>query len=152
MLSGRTGTLRAAAVAAFVEMADAAKLEARIKLRARSPYRSFVDQCVTMNYHRRVNGETYAMTYVAPPGRSQHQLGTAVDVTSVNAGWQTWLATHATRFGFVLADPEHEERITGYNFEPWHYRFIGKAAAAELVASGLILEAMIHIAAPAAPP
>jgi D-alanyl-D-alanine carboxypeptidase len=142
-MAGRTGELRAEALAAFVALADAAAAERGPALRVRSGYRSFEDQCATMTFYREANGEAYAARYVAPPGRSEHQLGTAVDVTSVDAGWQAWLADNAARFGFALSYPAGHEDETGYAHEPWHYRYVGVAAAAELVAADLILAAYL---------
>jgi zinc D-Ala-D-Ala carboxypeptidase len=81
--------------------------------------------------------------FVAPPGHSQHQLGTAIDFSSweVNYGLNPsfaetesgrWLEQHAWEFGFVLSYPRNGEARTGYAYEPWHFRWIGKNLAMAL--------------------
>jgi D-alanyl-D-alanine carboxypeptidase len=71
---------------------------------------------------------------LAPPGHSQHQLGTAVDFGSIDLSFARtaagrWLLENAWRFGFSLSYPEGQDGLTGYSWEPWHYRYVGKAAA-----------------------
>lgn len=80
--------------------------------------------------------------YCAYPGHSEHQLGTALDIiadgqktlkhTAENKrAWQ-WLAAHAEEYGFVLSYPEGKTECTGYAYEPWHFRWIGKKYAGQL--------------------
>ena len=85
-----------------------------------------------------------AREYVAEPGTSEHELGLAVDI---NAGGETdswtlydWLAEHAHEYGFILRYPEDKTLITGINYEPWHYRYVGKDAAEEIYERGITLE------------
>ncbi|MEZ4463407.1 MAG: M15 family metallopeptidase [bacterium] len=143
--------LRASARAALDELASAGLVEAGVDLRARSAFRSFREQCLTFDYKVREHGLAHAEQYSARPGRSQHQLGTTVDLTAEIWDWElepemaetpeaAWLASNAGRFGFALSYPAGAEAVTGYAFEPWHFRYIGRDAAAELEASGLILE------------
>lgn len=91
----------------------------------------------------REEAEARAARFVAPPGHSQHQLGTAVDFSSweVNYGLQArfaetesgqWLQAHAWQYGFVLSYPKFGEERSGYAYEPWHYRWIGRELAAML--------------------
>ena len=86
----------------------------------------------------------------ATPGHSQHQLGTAVDLTNAAADYKLgasfartsahrWLDHHAWEYGFVLAYPSGEEERTGYRWEPWHYRYVGVENAEHLERSGLTL-------------
>ncbi|MFN8522416.1 MAG: M15 family metallopeptidase [Chloroflexota bacterium] len=81
-----------------------------------------------------------ASRFVAPPGHSQHQLGTAIDFSTYEIGYGvrgtfadtragTWLADHAASFGFVLSYPPDAESKTGYAYEPWHWRWVGRALA-----------------------
>jgi D-alanyl-D-alanine carboxypeptidase len=69
----------------------------------------------------------------APPGFSEHQLGTAVDlnVKFLSPEW-TWLVNNAHLFGFVLSYPPNQTTRTGYAFEPWHWRFVGKPLASQI--------------------
>ncbi len=89
----------------------------------------------------RTEAENRSARYVAPPGRSQHQLGTAVDFSTweinyaiqpafAETGAGAWLAQHGWEFGFVLPYPSNGEERTGYAYEPWHWRWIGRELAA----------------------
>jgi len=150
MMPGREGTVRLAAVQAFYELAAAAEDEADLDLGARSAYRSFRTQCLTFNYKVDQYGLEHAAQFSARPGRSEHQLGTAIDITSASLGWRltqsmgdspegVWLVQNAYRFGFGLSYPPGYEHLTGYAYEPWHWRYIGRDAAVEMAASGLTL-------------
>jgi D-alanyl-D-alanine carboxypeptidase len=84
-----------------------------------------------------------ALQYVAEPGTSEHQLGLAVDINSTDGNsWPcyNWLAAHAQEYGFILRYPQGKEKITGISYEPWHYRYVGEKAAAEIYAAGVTLE------------
>ena len=75
-----------------------------------------------------------AVRTLAPPGHSQHQLGTAIDFGSIDVSFARtpagqWLLANAWRYGFSLSYPEGQEALTGYSWEPWHYRYVGRAAA-----------------------
>ena len=91
----------------------------------------------------------------AAPGHSQHQLGTAVDFTNAAAGYQIWmpfaqtsaywwLDHHAWEYGFVLAYPRGKEEQTGYQWEPWHYRYVGVEVAKRLEKSDLSLQEFLE--------
>lgn len=148
-MPGREGFLRRAAADALYEMIDTARVEIGVALGVRSAYRSFRDQCATYRAKVEEHGPEHAARYSAVPGRSQHQLGTTVDLTSQDLGWALstsmgasgegeWLSGNAHRFGFSLSYPPGAEEISGYAHEPWHFRYIGLQAAAELQASGLV--------------
>jgi len=91
-----------------------------------------------------------AATVVALPGTSEHQLGLAVDIidssyTTLDEGQestetQRWLMENSWRYGFILRYPEGKSDITGIIYEPWHYRYVGREAAAEIYESGLCFE------------
>ena len=92
-----------------------------------------------------------ALSYSAEPGTSEHQTGLCVDfITEEMAGNLdtsfenyevfTWLSENAYKFGFILRYPKEKEGITGYTYEPWHYRFVGREAATDIHYSGLTLE------------
>jgi D-alanyl-D-alanine carboxypeptidase len=115
-----------------------------------SGYRSYAHQQVSHARLASIYG-TSAETMSATPGHSQHQLGTAVDFTNAAAGyevWQAfgsttayyWLLENASRHGFVLAYPSGREAETGYQWEPWHYRYVGPENARRLRESGLSLQ------------
>ena len=113
---------------AFNKMARAAKKDG-IKLFILSGFRSYTRQEYLFNRSMQTKGLAHAEKYVARPGASQHQLGTAVDINSVDASFENtkeyaWLTKNAGAFGFSLSFPKGQEEKTGYAFEPWHYRYI----------------------------
>lgn len=87
---------------------------------------------------------------VAVPGTSEHQLGLAVDIVDVNnqnldssqehTPVQKWLMENSWKYGFILRYPKGKSEITGIIYEPWHYRYVGKEAAADIVERGITLE------------
>jgi zinc D-Ala-D-Ala carboxypeptidase len=119
-----------------------------------SAYRSYEDQQAS---HARLisvfGADADGMS--AAPGHSQHQLGTAVDFTNAAAGYQIWmpfaqtsaywwLEHHAFQYGFVLAYPRGKEEQTGYQWEPWHYRYVGMEDAKRLAKSELSLQEFLE--------
>jgi zinc D-Ala-D-Ala carboxypeptidase len=116
----------------------------------RSAYRSYAEQERTFAYWLSALGEAEARRVSAEPGHSEHQLGTAADLTSADTGYDLneafgetsagrWLAENAYRYGFALSYPAGAEGVTGYAYEPWHYRYIGPDQAAAWRSSGLTL-------------
>lgn len=92
--------------------------------------------------------EREAEKWVAKPGTSEHELGLAVDI---NAEGQTdgnrlyqWLAEHSWKYGFILRYPAEKEEITGIDYEPWHFRYVGKQAAKEMYEQDLCLEEYVQ--------
>jgi zinc D-Ala-D-Ala carboxypeptidase len=115
-----------------------------------SAYRSYAHQQASYARLTSIYG-TEAGEMSATPGHSQHQLGTAVDFTNAAAGYEiwdyfgdtsaySWLKDHAREYGFVLAYPSGKEAETGYQWEPWHYRYVGTKNADRLEESGLSLQ------------
>ena len=97
--------------------------------------------------------------YVAAPGASEHQSGLALDLSCPAAGMELtetfagtkegiWLAGHAALYGFVLRYPPHKEHLTGFPWEPWHIRYVGKSLASYLTLTGLTLEEYHALSAP----
>ncbi len=94
--------------------------------------------------------EIIAAHWVAPPGTSEHHTGLAIDFLSndcttmddvfADSDAGKWLKEHAAEYGFVLRYPDGKEQITGIVFEPWHYRYVGREAAAVIMANELTLE------------
>ena len=141
--------LRADVIVALRPLFEAAKAD-KVTLYVESAYRSYNEQVRTFNYWVSVVGEAQARRESAEPGHSEHQLGTTLDFADPSNGWQLlesfastpsgrWLAANAYKFGFALSYPQGGEAITGYIYEPWHYRYIGLDAAQEWHASGKTL-------------
>ena len=94
--------------------------------------------------------EELAAFWVAVPGTSEHEVGLAVDIVSkyyqelnhsqADTAEQKWLMTHCQKYGFILRYPENKQDITHIGYEPWHYRYVGKEAAKEIMSSGICLE------------
>ena len=112
-----------------------------------SGYRSYETQEKLHNKYVKKDGEEVANTYSAKPGESEHQTGLAFDI--IKAGMTSdqptldswaWLAEHAHEYGFILRYPEGKESVTGYQSEPWHYRYVGVENAQKIHATGLTLE------------
>ncbi len=124
-----------------------------VELHIRSAYRSYNTQKGLFQDYASRHGEKEANRFSARPGQSEHQLGTAVDFGGTNVDFKAafadtpqgrWLADNAWLFGFALSYPEGKEHITGYIFEPWHYRYIGIEAAAEWYHSGKTLKEFLE--------
>jgi D-alanyl-D-alanine carboxypeptidase len=113
-----------------------------------SGYRSHAQQQATFDYWVSVGGYEQALRTSARAGHSEHQLGTVIDVTSEGgaapweyADWATspagaWMAANAWRYGFVMSYPRGAFDRTCYDYEPWHFRYVGRDLAAEIKASG----------------
>ena len=97
----------------------------------------------------------YVLTYSAAPGTSEHHTGDSIDLISTsyvvldesfaqNPAYD-WLKDNAHHFGFILRYPQDKTHITGYSYEPWHYRFVGVKAATEMYEKGLTLEEYLDI-------
>lgn len=96
-----------------------------------------------------------AGTYVAVPGTSEHQLGLAVDIVDLHnqlldesqekTAVQQWLLAHSWEYGFILRYPSEKGEITGIAYEPWHYRYVGQAAAEEIHTLGVCLEEYLEL-------
>lgn len=116
-----------------------------------SAYRSATTQDLLFNTYVARVGYEQANKYSAHPGHSEHQTGLAVDISTVSqqcylaecfigtADGQ-WLADNAYKYGFHLRYPKGKEIITGYNFEPWHYRYVGIELATALHQSDITLD------------
>ncbi|GAB1484254.1 hypothetical protein MASR2M78_30720 [Treponema sp.] len=122
--------LRVEAADAFLQMARAAG-SAGLSLLASSSYRSYTYQ---EGVYKRVVaqlGQEAADRESAPPGMSQHQLGLVLDFGSIDDSFaktaeSRWLAQNAGNFGWSLSFPQGYEQVTGYRWESWHYRYVGK--------------------------
>ncbi|MBR2020091.1 MAG: M15 family metallopeptidase [Clostridia bacterium] len=95
------------------------------------------------------DAEAVVRSYSAEPGKSEHQTGLCIDFVTSTAGLTeafenteafAWLSENAYKFGFILRYPKGKEGVTGYTYEPWHYRFVGREAATDIYYRGLTLE------------
>lgn len=124
--------IRAEAYSALNEMAQAA-LNDGIRLLVSSAYRSYSYQENLFNYWVSVDGLEEAERESSRPGTSQHQLGTAVDFGSISDDFDKtqmgqWIYKNAADYGWSLSFPKGYEDVTGYRWECWHFRYIGKNA------------------------
>ncbi|ETT56550.1 MULTISPECIES: M15 family metallopeptidase [unclassified Paenibacillus] len=142
--------LRREAAAALEEMFAGAKADG-VYLAGVSGYRSESTQKRLFNNYVARDGEEKARTYSAMPGHSEHQTGLAIDLSgrdgkcaaeSCFAGTKEaeWLAAHAAEYGYIIRFLEGKEAITGYKYEPWHVRYVGKEIAASIAERGITLE------------
>lgn len=137
------------AEAAFKEMQSAAWSEG-LNIWIASGYRSYDYQSGL--YQRYVNrsGKAEADRYSARPGHSEHQTGLAFDLNSIDDSFADtaegkWVAEHCHEYGFIIRYPKGKEGITGYIYEPWHIRYLGKEMAEKVHNSGLTLEEYLGI-------
>jgi D-alanyl-D-alanine carboxypeptidase len=98
-----------------------------------SGYRSYDYQDALFKRHVRELGLEQATRESAEPGKSQHQLGTTIDFGSITPAFARtdagrWLSENAWRYGFSLSYPRGFEEITGYMYESWHFRYLGRDA------------------------
>ena len=143
--------MRSEAADAFHRMVEAARTEG-IDFVMTTAYRSYGFQSILWNNAiGRYGTEEAANQMVAKPGQSEHQSGLAVDVSSTENDYQLtesfgdtqagkWLAANAADYGFILRYAQDKTDVTGYGFEPWHFRYVGETAAKEISESGLALE------------
>jgi D-alanyl-D-alanine carboxypeptidase len=130
----------------------AAARSAHAAIAVNSAYRSFREQKDSFDAYVRQVGYETAIQYGARPGHSEHQLGTTIDFRSAASGkapwnyvdWATtppgaWVKEHAWKFGFVMSYPRDKRRQTCMNYEPWHYRYVGRHAARQIHRSGQTL-------------
>ncbi|MEG0772619.1 M15 family metallopeptidase [Clostridium sp.] len=142
------------AALALESLFRAAKADA-ITLLAVSGYRNYKYQ--NMLYRNQVTavGKKEADKYVAQPGASEHQTGLAMDVLSneyssldegfANTKAYKWLVENCYEYGFIIRYPKGKESITGYNYEPWHLRYVGISAATKITQKRLTLEEYLGI-------
>lgn len=143
----------------YAEMYAAAKLSGCV-LTPYSGYHSYALQ--ETNYNRKVNfyvnqgisaeeASQKASAQVLPAGCSEHNAGLAMDIVSassdfINTKEYKWLCENAHNYGFILRYPEDKTAITGMNFEPWHWRYVGTQAAKEMKEKNQCLEEYLGLA------
>lgn len=130
------GQLQKEAYQYLIIMAEAAELDG-LSIYARSSYRSYEYQENLYNSYLSLYGQEYTDSVVARAGHSEHQTGLAIDISSnssdnlyfVDTNEFKWLKNNAHKYGYILRYPEGKETITGYSYESWHYRYVGKDIA-----------------------
>ncbi|MBT2695084.1 M15 family metallopeptidase [Bacillus sp. ISL-55] len=142
--------MRAEAAEALEKMFVGARNDG-IELAAVSGYRSYGRQETLFNAEVNKVGEEKALQAVARPGSSEHQTGLTMDISSKTNNFNlneqfgstkegVWLAHNAHKYGFILRYPRGKEGITGYMYEPWHFRYVGIKAATEIYENEWTLE------------
>ena len=132
---------------AFEELSENAKKE-NLNIIAMSSYRSYEYQVNLYNNYVKTDGQEAADTYSARAGYSEHQTGLAVDVYNLDLPYTSfeetlefdWMQENAYKYGFILRFPKDKVNITGYQYESWHYRYVGKELAKFLYTNNLTLE------------
>lgn len=121
--------------------------EEGIILYALSGYRSYATQKDLYENSIKTNGKEYADEYVAMAGISEHQSGLAMDITNAekSTGFENtkegkWLQKNAYKFGFIIRYGIGKEAITGYNYEPWHVRYVGARNSEKIYSKDITLE------------
>ena len=121
------------------------------KIIAMSTYRSYEYQVDLYNKYVKSDGKEAADTYSGRPGNSEHQTGLAVDVYNQTETYTNfektkeynWMQENAYKYGFILRFPKDKENETGYEFESWHYRYVGKDIAKYIHKHNITLEEYI---------
>lgn len=138
-----TGKLTKVAAEAFDLMCSKA-LEEKVKIYGGSGYRSYSYQSNLYNRYVSEDGKALADTYAARAGYSEHQTGLAMDILNGRWGYIdendkefAWLKDNSYKYGFILRYLDGKEKITGYMYEPWHFRYVGVELATEITRLGI---------------
>lgn len=126
------------------KMFDEAKKD-NINLNVISGFRTNEKQDTLFNNSIKKNGLDHALIYSAKPGYSEHQLGLAIDINSVEESFKNtneykWLKNNSYKYGFIERYPEGKENITGFGYEPWHYRYLGVDVATKIFTENITYE------------
>jgi D-alanyl-D-alanine carboxypeptidase-like protein len=148
------GLIRQVAIEDLAAMTQAAAAAGN-PIAVNSPYRSYQEQVASFNGWVGVDGFDDAITYSQRPGHSEHQLGLTIDFMSKGGGsalegdWITtpaggWMAAHAWEYGWLMSYPRAADgglfsQATCFHYEPWHYRYLGRAVAKAIHDSGLTI-------------
>ncbi len=138
----------------YLKLKDFIKEELNIEIGIDTAYRDFDHQQRIYDHYLETNGQEYCDKYVAPVGYSEHHTGLAVDIEVKVNGEYVYsddnfnltepvlkrIHPYLHQFGFILRYPENKESITGYNYEPWHIRYVGLVPAKIIYENDLTLE------------
>ena len=158
-ISGSSVQLDSRVVKAYQEMYDAAKKDGCVL----TPYAGYCSVSrQNDNYNRKVSyyknqglsdddAAAKARTFILPGGYSEQNLGLSMDIVSASSDFAStkefsWLVKNAQDYGFILRYPENKTDKTGMNYQPWHWRYVGKEAAKAMNKSGLCLEEYLKAA------
>lgn len=148
--------MRKEAAEALHNMFESAKKEG-VEITAVSGFRSYQRQKQVFTAEVAASGAEHAQQAVAEPGKSEHQTGLTMDISSAENQFQLnedfektaagkWLAKNSAEYGFILRYPKGKEKATGYMFEPWHFRYVGVDIAKDINKRGLTLEEYVQLA------
>lgn len=144
-----SGQLRKDAKEAFDKMCDAARKD-KIYISGGSGYRSYSYQETLYNNYVARDGFNAAETYSARPGYSEHQTGLAMDVVNERGEFISasdkeykWLIDNSYKYGFILRYPKGKDKLTGYMYEEWHYRYLGIDVATKVYESKLTYDEFV---------
>jgi len=140
------------AAEAFIELCNQAKKDG-YTIMGISGYRSYETQKNLYNRYLQKDPQSVVDSYSARAGHSEHQTGLAIDVSSNNPDILTfemsssfkWMKDNAHLYGFIIRYQKGKEDITGYKYEPWHYRYVGKEIATLLYQSGMTFDEYVAI-------
>ena len=140
--------LRIEAAQAFLRLKSTVLDDLNLNIEVRSGYRSFATQKRLFNQYATKDGIRLANTYSAFAGQSEHQSGLSMDVAQKGSSFLDfgsslafpYLQQHAHNYGFILRYPQNKSSITGYIYEPWHWRYVGVELATQLKEQGLTLD------------
>jgi len=114
---------------AVVKMGNAMSASGTGTLVVLSGFRSYSAQVKMHSAKISVHGKAKGERLAARPGFSEHQTGLALDFGASKTTTRNWLAANAYKYGFILRYPDGKTKITGYNYEPWHFRYVGVETA-----------------------
>lgn len=131
----------------FEKMANDA-LGVNLKILVSSAYRTYQQQLNLYNNYVKTSGQIAADNFSARPGHSEHETGLTIDVKNANIKYNQfgttpefiWLKDNAHRYGFIIRYPEGKTNITGYEYEPWHIRYVGQQPAMIIYTKNITLE------------
>lgn len=137
------------ALSAFEEMRDAAAAEG-LNIYISSGFRSYDYQAGLYDRYVQRSGQAEADRYSARAGHSEHQTGLAFDLNTITDEFKDtdegkWVAANCCKYGFIIRYPADKESVTGYMYEPWHIRYLGRETAQAVYDSGLCLEEYLGI-------
>jgi D-alanyl-D-alanine carboxypeptidase len=147
--------IRQVAASALEQMVAASNTQ-NVHLMLASGYRSYSDQVNLRNGYIKTEGQSGADTSSARPGHSEHQTALAADLEPTNRTCEVeecfattpegqWLAANAYKFGFIIRYNKSQEKLTGYEYEPWHVRYVGTDLAMQIHQSGQTLEQFFEL-------
>lgn len=128
----------------YISMYNAAK-EEDLYLIITSAFRDYEFQDQLWNQYAKSQGEEWADSVAARAGHSEHQTGLTLDIVTYNSNMNDfentdefkWLQKHAHEYGFIMRYPKDKEDITGYDYESWHYRYVGVETATKIHELGI---------------